>query len=134
MDKKIILLICMLFFVWGLRGGIYRSTMWKQLRISYRKLKNFISQSWHGYLDPTAIHPALIGMRGDTFISLSFLDQILSAEFLSKNSKLFCRWKLTSIGLIGSLSLIKIPIGGNKDEHFSCFHSSCQWGLRMLFG
>ena len=31
----------------------------------------------------------LIGMRGDTFISLSFLDQILSADFLSKLSKLF---------------------------------------------
>ena len=45
----------------------------------------------------------LIGMRGDTFISW-FLDQILSAEFLSKISKLFWRWKLTSIS---SLSLIK---------------------------
>ena len=31
----------------------------------------------------------LIGMRGDTFTSLSFLDQILSAEFLSKLSKHF---------------------------------------------
>jgi hypothetical protein len=31
----------------------------------------------------------LIGMMGDTFISLSFLDQILSADFLSKLSKLF---------------------------------------------
>jgi hypothetical protein len=31
----------------------------------------------------------LIGMRGDTFISLYFLDQILSAEFLSTISKLF---------------------------------------------
>jgi hypothetical protein len=31
----------------------------------------------------------LIGMRGDTFISFSFLDQILSADFLSKLSKLF---------------------------------------------
>jgi hypothetical protein len=31
----------------------------------------------------------LIGMRGDTFISLSFFDQILSADFLSKLSKLF---------------------------------------------
>ena len=29
----------------------------------------------------------LIGMRGDTFISLSFWDQILSSEFLSKISK-----------------------------------------------
>ena len=28
-------------------------------------------------------------MRGDTFISLSFLNQILSANFLSKLSKLF---------------------------------------------
>ena len=27
--------------------------------------------------------------EGDTFISLSFLDQIFSAEFLSKNYKLF---------------------------------------------
>ena len=42
----------------------------------------------------------LIGMRGDTFISLIFLDQILSAEFLSKVSKLFWRWNFTSIGLI----------------------------------
>ena len=33
----------------------------------------------------------LIGMRGDAFISLSFLDQILSAEFLSKIPKLFWR-------------------------------------------
>ena len=30
----------------------------------------------------------LIGMRGDNFISLSFFHQILSAEFLSKISKL----------------------------------------------
>ena len=42
----------------------------------------------------------LIGMRSDTFISLFFLDQILSAEFLSRISKLFWKWKLTSIGLI----------------------------------
>ena len=34
-------------------------------------------------------HLTLIGMRGDNFISLSFLDQILSAEYLSKHSKLF---------------------------------------------
>ena len=65
----------------------------------------------------------LIGMRGDTFISLSFLDQILSAEFLSKISKLFWRWKLTSIGLIWhSAKLIEsyknMPLGSVKDEHF----------------
>ena len=22
-----------------------------------------------------------------------------------------------------------MPAGGTKDEHFSCSHSSCQWGL-----
>ena len=39
-------------------------------------------------LKKTALN--LIGMRGDTFISLSpILDQILSADFLSKLSKLF---------------------------------------------
>ena len=42
----------------------------------------------------------LIGMRKGTFIPFSFLDWILSAEFLSKTSKLFWRWKLTSIWLI----------------------------------
>ena len=35
-----------------------------------------INQSWFDIL-------TLIGMRGDTLISLSFLDQILLAEFLS---------------------------------------------------
>ena len=52
----------------------------------------------------------LIRMRGDTFISLSCLDQTLSAEF---KSKYFWRCKLTSIGLIW---------------HPSC-HCSCQLGL-----
>ena len=42
----------------------------------------------------------LISMRGDTFISLSFLDQFWSVEFLSKSAKHFWRWKFTSIGLI----------------------------------
>ena len=23
-----------------------------------------------------------------------------------------------------------MPLSGAKDEHFSCFHSSCQWGLK----
>jgi hypothetical protein len=30
-------------------------------------------------------------MRGDSFVSLSILDQLLSAEYLSKISKLFWR-------------------------------------------
>ena len=72
-----------------------------------------------------AFNPALtlIDMRGDTFISLYFLDQILSAESLSKNSKLFWREKLTSIGLIWHPDKLiqppykKIPLGGAKDEH-----------------
>ena len=34
---------------------------------------------------------SLIGMRENTLHSLSFLDQIFSAEFLSKISKLFWR-------------------------------------------
>jgi hypothetical protein len=41
---------------------------------------------------PTFVSP--MGMRGDTFISLSFFNQILSAEVLSNISKLF------EIGLI----------------------------------
>ena len=28
--------------------------------------------------------------------------------------------------------LLKMPLGGAKDEHVSCFHSSCQWGLSKL--
>jgi hypothetical protein len=45
----------------------------------------------------------LIGMREGTFHPLSFMDQILSAEFSSKFSKLFWRRKLTSIGLIDTM-------------------------------
>ena len=75
-------------------------------------------------------------MRRDTFISLSFLDQIMSAGFLSKISKLFGRWKSSSIRLIWHPAKViesykKMPLGGAKDEHFSCFHSSCHWGLRI---
>ena len=25
-----------------------------------------------------------------------------------------------------------MPLGSTKDDHFSCFHSSCQWGLMTL--
>ena len=46
------------------------------------------------------VYLTLIGMRRGTFHPLSILDQTLSAEFLPKISKLFWRWKLTSIGLI----------------------------------
>ena len=79
----------------------------------------------------------LIETREGTFNLLSFLDQILSAEFLSKNSKLFWREKLTSIGLIWHPDKLiqppfkKMPLGGAKDEHFSCSHSSCQLGIKI---
>ena len=66
------------------------------------------------------------------------MDQISSAEFSSKFSKLFWRWKLTSIGLIWNPTKLiesyeKMSIGGSKAEHFSCFHSSCQLGLMPVF-
>ena len=41
------------------------------------------------YAPEAAYWLTLIGMRGDTFISLSFLDQILSADILSKLYKLW---------------------------------------------
>ena len=42
---------------------------------------------------------SMSGMGQGTFTCMSLLDQILSAEFFSKNFKLFWRWKLRSIGL-----------------------------------
>ena len=57
----------------------------------------------------------LIGMKKGTFHPLFFFDQILSAELISKISKLF--W------------------GENwhqSDEDFSCFLSSCQLGLSFF--
>ena len=59
-------------------------------KIPYKKLWNLIELGVVHQLHHTDIL-TLIGMRGDTFISLSFLDQILPAEFLSKISKLFWR-------------------------------------------
>ena len=77
----------------------------------------------------------LIGMRQGTFTPLSFLDWILSAEFLSKISKLFWRWKLTSIRFIWHPtklieSLKTCPIGGPK---MNIFLASCQLGLNAEF-
>ena len=71
-----------------------------------------------------------IGIGGDTFISLSFLNQILSADFLSKNFKKIVRWKFTSIGLIWHPAKLIESLDGAKDEHFSCFHNSYQWRLK----
>ena len=63
---------------------------------SYKKYKKFRILSVQ--LAKTFL--TLIGIRYDIFMALFFLEQILSAEFLSKVSKLFWRWKLTSIELI----------------------------------
>ena len=79
----------------------------------------------------------LIGTREGTFHPLSFLDEILSAEFLSQISEFFWRWKLTSNRLIWHPAKLnthwflwkEIPLGGAKAEHFFCFYSSCQLGL-----
>ena len=62
------------------------------------RFPSFMPSCW-GYL---VVKPGLtlIGMREVTFHPLSFLDQILSAEYLSEISKLFWRWKLTPIRLI----------------------------------
>ena len=76
----------------------------------------------------------LFGTGGDTFIPLFFLDQFLSAEFLSKISQLCWQWKWTFIKLIWKPAKLieSYKHCGAKDEHFSCFHSSCQWRLRQV--
>ena len=61
--------------------------------------------------------------------------RFLLAEFLSKISKLSWRWKLISIGVNltpwqAHWAFKKMPLGGGKDEHFSCVYSSCQLGLK----
>ena len=75
----------------------------------------------------------LFGMGWDTFIPLSFFDQILSAIFFSKISKLFWRWKFTSIRLFWLSAQLIGSLRGSKYEHLSCFPTSCQTGLRPSF-
>ena len=63
-----------------------------------------------------------------------FWIRLYQLNFYQQFATIFWRWKLTSIGLIrvtSSLSLIKMSLGGAKDEYFSCFHSSCQLGLKV---
>ena len=78
----------------------------------------------------------LIGIRGATFISLSFLDQILLADFLSKLSKLFkVKFDINRVILTPYPAywvFQKLPLGGAKYEHFSFLQSSCQLGLTSL--
>ena len=65
-----------------------------------------------------------------------FWIRLCQLNFYQKFPK-FRRWKLTSIELIWHpVKLIesykKMHLGGSKVEHFSCFHSSYQWGLNIL--
>ena len=79
-------------------------------------------------LNPKAFLLKVIGMRGDTFISLwryIYLLVLFGSDFVSLidiNRVNLTHWTY-------SISQ-KMPVGGAKDERFSCFHSSCQWGLR----
>jgi len=76
-------------------------------------------------------------MRVDTFVSLSFLDQILSAEFLSKGSKLFWGKNWHQSGYFDTLpsllSLLNVALGASKNGHFSFFQRSCQLGLSQYY-
>ena len=69
-------------------------------------------------------------MGGDIFIPLSFLDQILSADFLSKLFKLFEGENWNQSGYFDTLpQLIKVaPIGGFTYEHFFTFARQAQQG------
>ena len=89
--------------------------------------KNWLLELFSGHIEDLFL--TLIGMRGDTFMSLSFLDQILSAEFLSKNSKPFWKWKLPSLGLIWHPAKLIESYKKYTYEYFSCFHSSYRLGL-----
>ena len=60
---------------------------------SAQDFENKIYSKFFLLTDMIQLNLPLIGMRGDIFISLSSLDQILSAEF-------FWRWILTSVGLV----------------------------------
>ena len=76
-------------------------------------------------------------MRGDNFIPLLILDQILSADFLSKRSKLFGSKNWHHSGYFDTLpsllSLLNVALGSSKDGHFSFFQRSCQLEL-ILYG
>ena len=73
---------------------------------------------------------------GDTFIPLSFLDQILSADFFSKIAKLFLRWKLTSNGLFWNPAQLIVsyricPLGALKMSIFLVFKRLDRQGYKM---
>ena len=64
--------------------------------------------------------------------------RVFSADFLSKLSKLFGGESWHQLGWFEHPAKLienykKMPLGGDKNEHFTCFHSSCQWGLKQQF-
>jgi hypothetical protein len=101
-------------------GDLWESGSARLYFLGFQGLKNsrgprgngFPGSPWHPYAQDYTVFftlLTLIGMREGTIHPLSFLDQILSAEFISKISKLFWRWKLTDEfdSLPSSLRLMK---------------------------
>ena len=72
----------------------------KEIFFNWLNLCYFVCWQFEASICKQCTYFTLIGMWEGTFLPLFFLDWILSDEFSSKISKLFWRWKLTSIGLI----------------------------------
>ena len=69
-------------------------------------------------------------MRWILLSPCSFWNRFCQVIFYQKTSKLFWTWRLISIGLIWQPAKLIESYKNAKDEHFSSFHSSCQWGFK----
>ena len=69
----------------------------------------------------------LLVLFGSDFVSWFFFKKL---QFFFEGETDINQLNLTPC--CAHLVLHTIPLYGDKDEHFSCFHSSCQWGLRMV--
>ena len=68
----------------------------------------------------------LIGMREGTFHPLVLFGLDFVSWIFIKNFQTFLEVKI-DINILPVIELYeKMPLGGAKAEHFSCFHSSCQ--------
>ena len=109
------------------------------MHTTYNNFKNAFMEALQSCLASIILSNRLLslfGMEGDTFIPLSFLDQIFSAHFFSKIS-IFCggeNWHESVYfdTLPSSLSLVKVAHRSSNNELFSCFHMSCQTGLSVF--
>ena len=106
--------------------------IWRESEGSKKAMRfNFCMQVFLS-LFRTLVILTLIGMKEETFLSLSFFGPILSADFLSKISILFWRWKLTSIWLIYVSKVnAKLPEDGTsfllKGKSFPCNVIKAYW-------